>query len=164
MLFLRYPQDVSGYLREILRDKSLRPDGLEKPEFPDSLQRKAVHFIINHMAVRCLYCNRQYDITLFEFDRSIACVCGHTVTFKHEKMTDEALWALRSEDSRVREIRGMADRIASFIVGSDYPMIDVEIEKQKLRARISELFPDRLDLYDLIYEPRFRRLKEQFRE
>jgi len=24
--------------------------------------------------------------------------------------------------------------------------------------------PDKIDLYDLIYEPRFRRLKEQFRE
>ena len=43
-------------------------------------------------------------------------------------------------------------------------MIDIEIEKQKLRERISELFPDSTDLYDLIYEPRFRRLKEQFRE
>ena len=58
----------------------------------------------------------------------------------------------------------MADRIASLIVGSDYPMIDIVIEKQKLRERIAELFPDKIDLYDLIYEPRFRRLAEQFRQ
>jgi len=52
----------------------------------------------------------------------------------------------------------MADRIAFLFVGSDYPMIDIEIEKQKFRQRISELFPDRIYLYELIYEPRFRRL------
>lgn len=116
------------------------------------------------MAIRCPYCGRGYDVTLFEFDRSITCACGKTVTFQHEQMTDEALLARRSEDRKIREICAMADRVASLIVGSDYPMIDIEIEKQKLRERISELFPDRIDLYDLIYEPRFRRLKEQFRE
>jgi len=116
------------------------------------------------MAIRCSYCNREYDVTLFEFDRSITCVCGKTVTFKHEQITDEALLAQRSEDRKVREIRTIADRIASLIIGSDYPMIDIEIKKQKLRERISELFPDKIDLYDLIYEPRFKRLKEQFRE
>jgi hypothetical protein len=116
------------------------------------------------MAIRCSYCSREYDVTLFEFDRSITCVCGRTITFKHEQMTDEAFLARRSEDRKVREIRNMADRIASLIVGSDYPMIDIEIEKQKLRERISELFPDKIDLYDLIYETRFRRLEEQFRE
>jgi hypothetical protein len=79
-------------------------------------------------------------------------------------MTDEALLARRYEDRKVREIKTMADRISSLIVSSDYPMIDIEIEKQKLRERISELFPDKIDLYDLIYEPRFRRLKDQFRE
>ena len=116
------------------------------------------------MAVRCSYCGRDYDVTLFEFDRSITCVCGETVTFKHEQMTDEALLARRAEDNKVREITMMADRIAFLITGSDYPQIDIEIEKQKFRERIAELFPDKLDLYDLIYEPRFRRLQEQFRE
>jgi len=116
------------------------------------------------MAIQCLYCGRDYDFTLFEFNRSITCVCGKTVTFKHEQMTDEAVLALRSEDRNVREIAAMADRIASLIVGSDYPMIDIEIEKQKLRERISELCPDKIDLYWLIYEPRFTRLRDQFRE
>ncbi|UCD34312.1 MAG: hypothetical protein JSU90_08405 [Nitrospiraceae bacterium] len=115
------------------------------------------------MAVRCPWCSREYDITLFEFDRSISCACGNTVTFRHETLTGEALRARMSEDRKVHEIARMADRIASLIVGSDYPWIDIEIEKEKLRARISELFPGRADLYDLIYEPRFRRLKEQFR-
>jgi len=116
------------------------------------------------MAVRCSYCSREYDVTLFEFDRCIPCVCGRTVTFQHEHITDGALRARNSEDRKVREIRTMADRIASLIVGSDYPMIDIEIEKQKLRERISALLPDKIELYDLIYEPRFRRLKDQFRK
>lgn len=115
------------------------------------------------MAIQCTWCRREYDITLFSFDRTLSCVCGNTVTLQHETMADEALLSLMSEDRKVREIGRMADRIASLIVGSDYPMIDIEIEKAKLRERITELFPDRADLYDLIYEPRFRRLKDQFR-
>lgn len=115
------------------------------------------------MAIRCPWCGREYDITLFEFDRSMSCACGNTVSLRHEKLAGEALHALKSEDRKVREIGRRADRIASLIVGSDYHWIDIEIEKQKLRARILELFPDKVYLYDLIYEPRFRRLKEQFR-
>ena len=78
-------------------------------------------------------------------------------------MTDAALLALRYEERKLREVRALADRISFLIVASDYQMIDIEIEKQKLRERISELFPDKIHLYDLIYEARFRRLKEQFR-
>ncbi len=115
------------------------------------------------MAVRCSYCNREYDVTLFEFDRSIICACGKTINLKHEKIVDEALIARVSEDRKVAEIRRMADRISSLIVSTDYPMIDIEIEKQKLQDLISELFPDKTGLYDLIYEPRFKRLNEQFR-
>lgn len=116
------------------------------------------------MAVRCSHCGKDYDVTLFEFGRTITCVCGKTVTFRHEQMTQDALLALISEDSKVREIKALAERIAVMIINSDCPMTDVRIEEQKLRERISELFPDKTDLFDLIYEPRFRTLKEQFRE
>lgn len=115
------------------------------------------------MAVQCPSCGRGYDVTLFEFSRSIICVCGNAVLFRHEQMTDEAALARSAEERSLREIQGMSDRIASLIVGSNYPMIDIEIEKQKLRERISELFPDKTGLYELIYESRFRRLEEQFR-
>ena len=115
------------------------------------------------MAVRCSNCGRGYDVTLFEFGRSVTCVCGNTVVLKHEQMSDGALLALGYEERKIREVRALADRISSLIVTGDYPMIDIEIEKQKLRERISELFHDKIHLYDLIYEPRFRRLTEQFR-
>ncbi len=79
-------------------------------------------------------------------------------------MTDEALRALDAENQKIKTIQNMADRIASLIVASDYPMIDIEFEKQNLRERIAELFPDKTGLYDLIYEPRFKRLQQQFRD
>ncbi len=64
----------------------------------------------------------------------------------------------------MREFQRMADRVCSLIVGSDYPRIDIEIEKARVRDRCEELYPDRMDLYDMIYESRFERLWYQFRE
>ncbi len=123
-----------------------------------------IHYYNVCMAVRCSYCNREYDVTLFEFDRSIVCVCGKTVKYNYElSITNYERTARKIEDRKIAEIRRMADRISSLIVSSDYPMIDIEIEKQKLQELISELFPDKTGLYDLIYEPRFKRLNEQFR-
>jgi len=49
-------------------------------------------------------------------------------------------------------------------MNTDYPEIDIEIEKQKFKDLIKELFPNKIHLYELIYEPRFKRLWEQFRE
>jgi DNA-directed RNA polymerase subunit RPC12/RpoP len=35
------------------------------------------------MAISCARCGRQYDATLFEFGRTIDCVCGRRVGFEH---------------------------------------------------------------------------------
>jgi hypothetical protein len=64
---------------------------------------------------------------------------------------------------RLDLLRRMADRVCTLILISDYPDVDIEIEMQKVRQKCEELFPDRLWLYDMIYEARFRRLREQFR-
>ena len=37
------------------------------------------------MALVCPRCGRQYDITLFEFGRSVTCECGTVVTLKSGK-------------------------------------------------------------------------------
>ena len=108
------------------------------------------------MAVRCAWCGREYDVTLFEFGREIRCICGNMVRFEHRESAD---W----EEQKILEIKRLADRIAFLIISTDYPEIDILIEKEKLRQRIEELFPESAYLYDLIYEPRFRRLFEQFR-
>ena len=63
-----------------------------------------------------------------------------------------------------RELAKMADRVCSLIVTSDYPDVDVAIEKEKVRARCEELFPDRMELYEMIYESRFQRLWDQWRD
>jgi len=56
-----------------------------------------------------------------------------------------------------------ADRIAQLILVSDYPLIDVQIERNKLREEAEQLCPEHIDIYDRIYESRFDRLIEQFR-
>ncbi len=63
-----------------------------------------------------------------------------------------------------RELQRMADRVCFLIVSTDYPEIDIEIEKGVVRDRCRELFPNRMHLYEMVYESRFRRLWEQFRE
>ncbi len=63
----------------------------------------------------------------------------------------------------MRELQRMADHVCSLILISDYPEIDIEFEKSKVRERCEEMYPDSMDLYEMIYESRFNRLQEQFR-
>ena len=63
----------------------------------------------------------------------------------------------------MRELQRMADRVCVLILSSDLPAIDIEIEKGKVRQRCLELYPDREELYEMLYESRFQRLWAQFR-
>jgi len=63
----------------------------------------------------------------------------------------------------MRDLQRMADRVRVLILSSDLPAIDIEIEKNKVRERCLELYPDREELYEMIYESRFQRLWDQFR-
>ena len=65
---------------------------------------------------------------------------------------------------KMREFQRMADWVCTLILSSDLPAIDIEIEKNKVRERCLELYPDREELYEMVYESRFQRLWEQFRE
>jgi len=72
---------------------------------------------------------------------------------------------LGSEDRReARQLARKVDHIAMLIVASDYPLIDIQIARSNLRNEAEELCPERIDIYDRIYESRFDRLIEQFRE
>lgn len=66
-------------------------------------------------------------------------------------------------ERRADEIRRRAERIAVLIVSTDYPLVDIAIERSNLRDEAEQLFPDRMDTYDRIYESRFDRLIEQWR-
>ncbi len=61
------------------------------------------------------------------------------------------------------EMQRLADRVCVLILSSDLPVIDIEIEKNKVREHCLELYPDREQLYEMIYESRFQRLWKQFR-
>jgi hypothetical protein len=69
----------------------------------------------------------------------------------------------RELDQRAERIRRTAERIAVLIVSTDYPLVDIAIERSKLRDEAEELFPDRMEIYDRIYESRFDRLIDQWR-
>ena len=116
------------------------------------------------MAVRCPECKKDFDVTLFEYGGSVTCTCGATVLLVHVEQPGDYLFARKQEENKIREITQLADRVSFLIVSTDYRQIDIEIEKQKLKEKIEALFPDKGHLYSLIYEPRFRRLEEQFRE
>jgi len=52
------------------------------------------------MAIRCKNCGRDHDSTLFEFDRTIKCVCGKIVTFKHEQIKDKVFRERKGEEEK----------------------------------------------------------------
>jgi hypothetical protein len=65
---------------------------------------------------------------------------------------------------QAEEIRRRADRISSLILHSDLPRVDIEIEIQKFREYVLEIFPEKEELLDSVYVNRFRRLWDQFRD
>jgi hypothetical protein len=71
---------------------------------------------------------------------------------------------MNARRERMSQLQRRADRVCFLIVISDLPAIDIEIEKIKVRQRCLEPYPDREWLCDMIYESRFDRLCEQFRE
>ncbi|MBI3324344.1 MAG: AAA family ATPase [Candidatus Omnitrophica bacterium] len=74
------------------------------------------------------------------------------------------LTALCDEDERVGVLQREADRICEMIVASDTAEIDIEIQQAKFRDLVARMFPDKQTLYPLLYESRFRRLWQQFRQ
>jgi len=60
-------------------------------------------------------------------------------------------------------LRRGADRVASMIVTSTYSDLDCALAERELRMECLRLLPDRMDLFELVYASRFRRLREQFR-
>ena len=74
------------------------------------------------------------------------------------------LTALCAEDDTVRTLQAQANRICELIVSGDVQPVDIEIQEAALRDAVARAFPDKADLYQLLYESRFRRLWQQFRE
>ncbi len=118
------------------------------------------------MAVLCPRCGRQYDITLFQFGRSIRCECGAAIEESHVALFRDLDRILDNLDDarKAEELKKIADEVCRMILDENLPDVDVEISQNRVREKCRELFPQKLDLFEMIYESRFRRLWEQFRK
>ena len=111
------------------------------------------------MAIPCPRCGRQYDSTLFAFDRTVLCACG----VRLDRSASIAPPDPAAGDEAARLIRSEADRIARLFDENDLPAIDLKIAVADLRRLIRRLAPDREHLFDWIYRPRFERMLEERR-
>ena len=71
-------------------------------------------------------------------------------------------WNEETEEPAV-VLRRMADRVASMIVTSSCTDLECALAERELRMECLRLLPERMELFDLVYASRFRRLREQFR-
>ena len=60
-----------------------------------------------------------------------------------------------------RAFQRQVDRVCTLIL-FECPECEIERAKIELRSEAKRLFPDKAQLYEIIYESRFRRLWEQF--
>jgi nucleoside-triphosphatase len=72
--------------------------------------------------------------------------------------------ALSTDDETVQQLQSRAHRICEMIVTAEASPVDIEIQQAALREAVLRAFPDKVTLYDLLYESRFRRLWQQFRD
>jgi len=71
---------------------------------------------------------------------------------------------MEPNEQAYRNFRHHADRLCFLIVGSDCSDREIDIERLHLRVQAATLFPEKMPLYDMVYESRFRRLRQQFRK
>ena len=118
-------------------------------------------------------------MTLFQFGRAVVCDCGrvlrepeHRIELSRRPVPSAAVPERRpgtrdpndEQTLLMEELKRKAERVCVLILRSDYPEVDIAMERYRLREWCEQVFPDRMDLYDMIYESRFDRLIEQFGE
>jgi hypothetical protein len=114
------------------------------------------------VAIQCPACGRQYDVTLFQFGHGVDCECGIRVGADSPHRPPSPLPPSR-ERERLRDFQRRADEVASLILDEEMPWVDVAIAVENLRALAQQWFPGRGAFFEMVYESRFRRLREQFR-
>jgi hypothetical protein len=68
-----------------------------------------------------------------------------------------------SEEAAYSRFQQRVDRLCFLIVATTCSDREIDIERLHLRTQAMQLFPEKVQLYDWIYEGRFRRLRQQFR-
>ena len=71
---------------------------------------------------------------------------------------DQTTQALQDEEEKINQLRLIVDRTAHLLMHGRYSAEEVPEVIQQARSKVLELFPDKGDLFDLIYLPRFMRL------
>ena len=62
----------------------------------------------------------------------------------------------------VAELKRLSDRICNSIFHMDLEWIDIEIQIQEMRDFCEEHAPEKLELFEMVYEGRFQRLWESW--
>ncbi|RME70375.1 MAG: hypothetical protein D6776_11780 [Planctomycetota bacterium] len=112
--------------------------------------------------VFCPRCETAHERCHHAATEVIVCDCGHRFRLRPSRRarrlarTDRARAALRQLGRR-------ADRLCRLILDSRASEIEIAMERHRLRAFAQRLFPERMELYDMVFESRFERLYEQFR-
>jgi len=81
-----------------------------------------------------------------------------------KELSQSALLAIEAETCRLRAFQLEADEICRLIIDTDLPLVDIEIQVEKLRVKAREMFPGKEKLFAQIYESRFQRFGNQFRD
>ncbi len=115
------------------------------------------------LLIECGGCGKSYARIFVESGATPVCRCGAALSLEGEPPQFVDREAVVREENSISELARAADRLAFLIVATDCPQIDVDIERASLRRRCRALFPDKMELYEMVYESRFARLWEQFR-
>jgi hypothetical protein len=70
---------------------------------------------------------------------------------------------MEATDQAYRAFQRKVDRVCTLIL-FERPEFEIESARSELRSEAERLFPDKAQLYEIIYESRFRRLRDQFRK
>lgn len=118
------------------------------------------------MAVRCPKCGLKYDVTKLEDDGKFKCRCGFELDLSLIESADDFLRYAEDAEERKKalEIQRDAQRVCQMILDESLQAVDIEIAKDKLKDKVRAFFPDKMETYQMIYESRFKRLWDQFRE
>lgn len=70
---------------------------------------------------------------------------------------------IERENRNLTAFQHRADVISHLIVNTDLPWVDIAIEISHLREEAQRLFPQKMELFELIYARRYDRLWQQWR-
>lgn len=115
------------------------------------------------LLVQCDRCGQFYGRVFIDPARGANCRCGAVIEAAGPGPRFVDRDEVVAEERKLTELTRAAERLCFLIVATDCPRIDVDIERANLRRRCAQVFPDKMDLYDMVYESRFRRLWDQFR-